>query len=444
MLRGNNDQLTLFSKEMYYYSVHNNIVKNYIHVMKYMGSKRELLEIIEQIISKNTSSGGVVLDLFSGTCGVGMYLRDKFPTYSNDIQLYSSSISKGTIEIPPMTISCETIWRLIEKRYNENYNFLTKKMGKLLRKSNSFVQLKKWNNTLLKNYLIFQEEAPSPVSTLKTNAESHWLRVEYKKHQQQKKTFPYIQTTYLFSEMYFSLNQSISIDSLKYAIDGLDIKDKKLADLLKVALIHAFSYCSAGTGHFAQFRDLSTLSSVEDVFIYRKRSVLEYFFKKAEEIIQGSSLNIYSEASRSFNLDYLDLLGKKNLMSKVSLVYADPPYSFVHYSRFYHAVEDLCRYDYPEVEYKGRYRKDRHQSPFCIKSKAPAAFEEMLRAVRKYKIPILISYSNTGMITIEVLMKIAHDSGYTTKLVKVAHKHSTMGRLKDKSRDVTEALLLCS
>jgi adenine-specific DNA-methyltransferase len=147
--------------------------------------------------------------------------------------------------------------------------------------------------------------------------------------------------------------------------------------------------------------------------------------------------------SKSFALDYRDLITDKNIMSQVGFVYADPPYSFVHYSRFYHAVEDLCRYDYPVIEHKGRYRTDRHQSPFCIKTQAPGAFKDLLINSYKYHIPVLISYSNTGMIKLSQVIDIAKETGYKTELLEMAHKHSTMGRLKDKDRDVTEALLLC-
>ena len=47
--------------------------------MKYMGSKRELLGQIELIVDKKLSDGEVLLDIFSGTCGVGIYLRDRYP-----------------------------------------------------------------------------------------------------------------------------------------------------------------------------------------------------------------------------------------------------------------------------------------------------------------------------------------------------------------------------
>lgn len=428
---------------MYYYSMQKETVSKYIHVMKYMGSKRELLEQIGEIITKTIPKDKVLLDIFAGTCGVGIYLRDRYPVYSNDIQLYSKFISKGTIEAEPIDITKSQVWNLLAQNYEKNFQFITSRLSNLLKKSNEFKQKQEWDDVLLAQYLRFIETVPSPLNISRSDPEHAWITGEYTKQSAEGRTFPYVQTTFLFSEMYFGMEQAIAIDSLKYAIDSLPPERNNLSQILHTALIHSYSYNSAGTGHFAQFRDLSTLSSVTDVFSYRKRSVLDYFFRKAEEIIDAVKTNRHHEKSGSFSCDYRTLLDDQSIMEKVGLVYADPPYTFVHYSRFYHAVENLCRYDYPIVEYKGRYRADRHQSPFCIKTSVPKAFQEIFIKTAKYKIPVLISYSNTGMIELKDIRQIAKEHGYKLSLLEVEHKHSTMGRLKDKNRDVKEALLLC-
>lgn len=415
--------------------------------MKYMGSKRELLESISNVVEKKLKPGSVILDIFSGTCGVGSYFRDHYAVYSNDIQTYSSVISKGIVESKPISLSKDKILELLLPEYNKNKQYIVKHLTSYFVKSTEFIKTIKWNKDLLDSYLKFMKSLPDPTLNgqfVPSNKEDSWLHETYKKNQKNPRAFPYLQTTFLFSEMYFSLEQAIDIDSIKYAIDNLDQKYTDLKNILNVALIHAYSYNSAGTGHFAQFRDLSTLSSVTDVFLYRTRSVWEYFLRKAEEIIKGTELNKYSEKSKSFSSDYSELLDNKDVMQNVGLIYADPPYSFVHYSRFYHAIEDLCRYDYPEVEHKGRYRKDRHQSPFCIKTQVPHAFEDLLRKAKKFNIPVLISYSNTGMINLDSIIFIGEEVGYKLNVIKLSHKHSTMGRLNDKDRDVTEALIMCS
>ncbi len=104
---------------------------------------------------------------------------------------------------------------------------------------------------------------------------------------------------------------------------------------------------------------------------------------------------------RIVRADYRDALA--NHCDNVSAVYADPPYTRDHYSRFYHVLETMCLGDDPPIATthqsigsgigRGLYRVDRHQSPFCIKSQAPKAFVEMFDGVRRLGVPLVLSYS---------------------------------------------------
>jgi adenine-specific DNA-methyltransferase len=133
------------------------------------------------------------------------------------------------------------------------------------------------------------------------------------------------------------------------------------------------------------------------------------------------------------------------------VVYADPPYAFVHYSRFYHAMETLCLYDYPDLQIKGgsmvkgRYREVRHQSPFCIRSQVDGAFEDLFIGVKKSKSNLALSYSDSAMITLEKLLSIAQrvlKTKYEIWVEEIDHQHMTMGRANDRQRKVTEYMLL--
>ena len=127
-----------------------------------------------------------------------------------------------------------------------------------------------------------------------------------------------------------------------------------------------------------------------------------------------------------------------------SLVYADPPYAFVHYSRFYHALETLVKYDYPKVDHKGRYRIDRHQSPFCKRTEVKNAFKVLFSKTRNKQASLILSYSSTGMISLEEILAIASQSfgeSYKITTQEVAYKHSTMGRKDDRTKDVQEYLI---
>ena len=134
-------------------------------------------------------------------------------------------------------------------------------------------------------------------------------------------------------------------------------------------------------------------------------------------------------------------------------VYADPPYAFVHYSRFYHALETLCLYDYPELQVKGgsivkgRYREERHQSPFCIRSQVEGAFVKLFSGVKDANANLALSYSNAAMISMDRLLEISKKllkSNYDVWFEDQDHHHMTMGRSNDRSREVKELILLAS
>ena len=106
---------------------------------------------------------------------------------------------------------------------------------------------------------------------------------------------------------------------------------------------------------------------------------------------------------RAVRSNYGDFLS--NDTTRFAAVYADPPYTRDHYSRYYHVLETMALRDEPEVSTtkirsrgvprlsRGLYRTKRHQSPFCIPTKAPGAFERLFVEVARRRIPLVLSYS---------------------------------------------------
>ena len=202
-----------------------------------------------------------------------------------------------------------------------------------------------------------------------------------------------------------------------------------------------------GTGHFAQYRDAMDDSSMADISIYRKRSVRGYFVRKYDAVAADLPLEPPAHGHEITSLDHAARLATL----PTSTVYADPPYVFVHYSRFYHALETVCRYDDPAIQIKGgsvvkgRYREDRHQSPFCIRTQVPGAFETMFRGVAASRSNLVLSYSDTGLIAFDRLRTIAEETlgaDYSIEVLEAAHRHMTMGRRADRDRAVKEKLVL--
>lgn len=416
----------------------------YIHIMKYMGSKRELLPDIRNEVESLIDEGQGVLDIFAGTGSVGLYLKDKFNIVSNDIQSYSGVICDALISSSSKKLSftSKEALKQIKKYFNKNQAELISLFSNTLKVSDEFAETEKksWTDKGRKTYIKFTEEFPSPLNKFQTkNKELEELYGMYLERGKKNSLFPYLQTTFLFAETYFSFGQCIDIDSLRYAIDKY-FKDPIEKNIALTALIYAHSYCSSGTGHFAMFRDLKDVKSINDVFLYRDRDVWSYFEKKFLEITE---FHTYTPKRKhcSLSMDYVELLNDKSISKKYKLIYADPPYSFVHYSRFYHATESLVRYDYMMPEFKGRYRTDRHQSPFCQAQNVKGAFNELIKAAAENQKIILLSYADTGMIPLPEIMNLIKEHGCSTKLHEVDYDHSTMGREGHKSNQIKEYLI---
>ena len=168
-------------------------------------------------------------------------------------------------------------------------------------------------------------------------------------------------------------------------------------------------------------------------------------------------------SSRIIQGDYLDCL--KMLHDDIRTVYADPPYTRDHYSRFYHVLETIARGDAPELATinvhgstqvsNGLYREDRHQSPFCIRSKAPLAFEAMFKELSSAQRNLLLSYSpydetkktHPRVVTMKQLVSLAKQHFRNVDVVsagKFAHNKLNSAANLLESSDEAELLVICT
>jgi adenine-specific DNA-methyltransferase len=249
----------------------------------------------------------------------------------------------------------------------------------------------------------------------------------------QTRKYDLFQKTY--ANTYFTDFQCSEIDSIRGAIDNAPSPRKELYLTL---LMSAMCYASNTTGHFAEFLGRKPTHA---------RSVQERFFQKCENVsvIPSTFKNVV------FNRDYKDFLLEKTndlaaLIQDSDLVYLDPPYSSAQYSRFYHVLETLVKYDYPQVEFKGLYRKDRHFSDFCRKSAAQGELEFALRKCGELCNGfVLLSYVDSKSCLIpkknveEIVQK---HFVYFTRPLTYPVSHSRLGN--GASKEVTEYLILAT
>jgi len=152
--------------------------------------------------------------------------------------------------------------------------------------------------------------------------------------------------------------------------------------------------------------------------------------------------------------DYKNVLAE---LKDVAVIYADPPYTRDHYSRFYHVLETICLHDYPDVsttfvagpQSRGLYRAERHQSPFCIKSQAPGAFGNLFAGANGT--PMLISYSpfvkdgHPRLMTVEAIASLAKQYYREVSIVSTAISHSKLNKtdLHREASSEAEVFIVC-
>ena len=375
-----------------------------------MGSKSKIMDFVLKGINQ-VYDGGVVCDLFSGSGSLAGAIGQQCPVHSNDVQSYS---------------------RILADTYNKVFfDNDAPSSSNLIEQAERIVNQNRMNLDLVYS------------KTMSLNA---YNKIEDKQKKLLNKTFDY--EWHLFSKNYsgtwWSYEQCLWIDAIRQVAEKY--KNEEFYPAILSSLMFGMAYTSQGTGHYAQYRDAKSQSSLRDILIYRRRSIRDYFIRKFEEISKYIPKSSSSIPHASTTLDYRDSLKK----FEGGTVYADPPYCFVHYSRFYHALETLVLYDFPNLQIqrgnvvKGRYREERHQSPFCIKSQVPKAFIELFEGVKNTNSNLVLSYSNTGMITIDEVRDMSQNilPNKRIELFTTDHQHMTLGRKEDRTRNVKECLFL--
>lgn len=378
------------------------------HLMKYMGSKRELLDFIISSINDLDIESNWFCDLFSGTSVVGCSLKDEYNVQINDIQIYTS---------------------IFANTYLPNINKLI-----------NSTELEKIKDRVLFYVDEFYRKYPDLIFDY--NSIDNYEKLTKLEIQQQNLIYSNFEIGFhlfvkYYSGTYWSYTQCVWIDSIRAVAE--EYKGKSDYYIILSSLIYAMSYTSQSTGHFAQFRDV-TESNMHDIMLYRIRDIWAYFEKKFLEILNMVDV----EATNRYTITTLDYLDCLRLIERNTIVYADPPYSSVHYSRFYHAIETLIRYDYPNVKYKGRYREDRHQSPFGKKTEVKNAFGKLFKGVKNKNSHLILSYSDNGMITQDEIMEIGNSimgNQYKGDIQVKEYIHSKMGRSDIHSMGVNELII---
>jgi len=154
---------------------------------------------------------------------------------------------------------------------------------------------------------------------------------------------------------------------------------------------------------------------------FKKDFVNDSFFMKPIDPIDTQEISIFQEDT--------NVLAKK---IKADVVYIDPPYNSRQYSRFYHVLETLTKWDKPKLYGVALKPDPENMSDYC-RANAKEKFAELVRDIDAQF--LVVSYNNTydsksnsskNKITLQEIEKILQAKG-KTKVFEKNYRHFNAG-----------------
>lgn len=432
----------------------------------YLGSKLRMLGAIDRVLDEADPDRGLTCDLFSGSGVVSSSLSKKRRMLAVDIQEYARVLGEALIN--PVRVPEKELARMIEEFENDGLRErLAWAMEPLISAEERFISEAAGGapsslydlleaGSVARARIDGVESLPQSCATL---FERTLERLEEEGLMRDRRTI----ITRYYGGLYFGFNQSIKLD---YLLTVANSGATRWRDLLVAAVLSTASETTATVGNqFAQplrprRSDGSPKPNVwKRIAKARSKDVFEGFKHWVDRYSNRSGM---TKGGRAVRADFREFL--TSFDGPVSAFYVDPPYTRDHYSRYYHVLETMSLRDNPDITRsrasgddtatRGLYREGRHQSPFCIKSKAPSAFKELFSLLRDFDAPVALSYSpgskngqsRPRVMDIQEVARIAESSFGSVEEIPISQlSHSKLTR-KDKQLDTpdeAEKIMLC-
>lgn len=401
---------------------------NFVNTTSYMGNKKRIAGFIIESMFPHLSEDSIFVDLMCGSGAMSQAFAQLGVTYASDAQDFCRLLAKiqgrGFSQM-----KAQQVLKRISPYYHEHVQLLAK-LFQAQMKEEEALYLLDWSDQekVFLSYMEFSNRFRLYSSTASTDPELEKRIFEYKKD---PKKVPYCLFTLYFTNVYFGLMQCVQLDSLRYAIDRLDGEEKDWA--LGVLVVTAYQVASCHAGHFAQPRKLSA-NNILKTLSQRKKSAFHEFSKRflclADESEQCPNEIRQIAGPWQNALAYVnEQIGKR------AVIYLDAPYKRDEYSRYYHVLETMVKYDYPSSEHNGHLRSkklgERFSTEFFTKtsSKVDEIFVNIITQIIKAGMVCVWSYSNNGDASItQVIDRIRNQVECRVHLYGVPYQHQTQRR----------------
>lgn len=228
--------------------------------------------------------------------------------------------------------------------------------------------------------------------------------------------------TETFGGKYFSIENARKLDAAREFIQS-EVQSETMKNFALTSLLYAADKVAQTVGHY-------------DAFFNRESVERPLVFRAPLPVGTGSKHRVLNEDA--------NLVVKAN---STEVLYLDPPYNSRQYSDAYHVLENIARWDKPEVFGVAR-KMDRTQMKSKYSTRAVGeAFSELIQSATADL--IVMSYSNTGnsrasrsnnLLTDEQILSKLSDFGKVS-VEQINFKEFSVGRTS--RRDHQERLFLC-
>lgn len=430
----------------------------------YLGSKLRIVDIISNILNDIDPTFGRVYDIFAGSGTVSSYLGRKRPVTAIDIQEYSRILTSAVLQ-PFYEEELKEIYNKLESykvtKLQECFSPIINYEEKSLRKASlgeiyDICELVEHGSIL--PFLNNERE------NISAGLEDALMKTVNNLKDMELLDSVNSLTGRYFGGSYFSFKQASELDNL---LNLANLFDDRVKDVVIAATLSTASEIVNTVGkQFAQ--PLKALDGQGEP----KKSL-------ATKIINDRRMNVYQIFNKHMNnyfslekgnFNHVSVCGDfsealDSISNDTKVVYADPPYTRYHYSRYYHVLETMSLRDNPEITMvntngklrmsRGLYRTERHQSPFSIKTKANETFDKLFSGVSEKGVSLVLSYSpynNTKdstprVQTVNELLQMANQYFDRVELISIeGFVHSKLNAV-DKNFEIptdAEVLIVCT
>ncbi|GGI19146.1 DNA adenine methylase [Oxalicibacterium faecigallinarum] len=430
----------------------------------YLGCKAAFTDAIKSAVDAVSPAGGTVLDLFAGTGAVAYRFADDRDVITVDVQEYSRVLCSAALRTAKLSSSLiDDICAQVQAEKSKALSWFAPMAAF---EASAIFDAHYGNFDALIELLesppliAFEDkEQKLPHSNLGEAIKETISRLESTGLELSECTT----ISRNFGGVYFSFDQALSLDAMISVAHRIGRATQDT--LIATALSTASSLVNTVGKHFAQPIQPRNKSGIvkpglaKSVSRDRSLDALETYRAWLEKYSALPTRNRAHQAIRTDFAEALRLYGPQ-----CSVVYADPPYTRDHYSRFYHVLETMCLRDNPKVSRvvkdgrsvisRGVYREDRHQSPFSIRSTAPKAFETLFKTARDLSLPVVLSYSpheegdgtHPRVVSMGNIIELAqkyYPHVEIDAIDGVTHNQLNRNGLKLKKREQAEVILKC-